>query len=207
MKDFAFPTLHPDGEIVTVGNTAADRAAHIVAEAQAEADRIIGQAGGIGYEEGYTRGLEEARTRLAPAAAALGEALTRLEAAFAERETASERRAVELGLAIAEKILAASLDIQPELVLSVVGGTLRAISARDGLAIDVNPEDFDLVRDAIDERIEVVPERRVGRGGCVVRTSEGELDARVGEQLARVEETLREAFAHRAVDTAGSADG
>src|SRR5579883_1340927 len=116
MKDFAFPTLHADGAVFAVGNTAADRAARIVAEAQAEADRIIAQAGGIGYEDGYTKGLEEVRARLAPAAAALEQAVAGLEAARAEWETVSERRAVELGLAIAEKILAAALDVQPELV-------------------------------------------------------------------------------------------
>ena len=196
MRDFAFPVLEPGGALAA-GVSPADHAARIVAEAQLEARRIIAEAEGIGFEQGHAAGHEKARASLAPAAAALAEAVAGLEAARAELETLLERRAVELGLAIAEKTLAASLDVQPELVLSAIGGALRAAAARDGLTIDVNPADYELVRGAMGEAIEVVPERRVARGGCIVRTTEGEIDARIGEQLGRAEAVLREAFAQR----------
>jgi len=41
--------------------------------------------------------------------------------------------------------------------------------------------------------MEVVSERRVEPGGCVVRTVEGEIDARISAQLERVRQILAEA--------------
>jgi flagellar assembly protein FliH len=55
----------------------------------------------------------------------------------------------------------------------------------------VNPDDLELVRDAMGgvvsalggiEHCEVQAERRVGRGGAVVRTPDGDVDARVESQ-------------------------
>jgi flagellar biosynthesis/type III secretory pathway protein FliH len=48
-------------------------------------------------------------------------------------------------------------------------------------------------------RLEVVSERRVTPGGCVVTTGDGEIDAQPDEQLARVRELFGEA--------AGAGDG
>jgi flagellar assembly protein FliH len=67
--------------------------------------------------------------------------------------------------------------------------------------VEVNPGDFELVRDAASElaarlgginRMEVISERRVDPGGCVVRTDEGEIDARIAAQIARVRQILGE---------------
>ena len=44
-------------------------------------------------------------------------------------------------------------------------------------------------------QIEIVGERRVPRGGCIVRTVEGEIDARVEQQLERAAALLRDATA------------
>jgi flagellar assembly protein FliH len=63
----------------------------------------------------------------------------------------------------------------------------------------VNPADLDLVRGAVDdlvrtlggiEHIEVQEERRVGRGGAVVRSSSGEIDGRLETKLERAREVL-----------------
>ena len=45
--------------------------------------------------------------------------------------------------------------------------------------------------------IDLQPDRRVARGGCIVRTSEGAVDATLPEQMAVAGELLREAFAAR----------
>jgi len=73
--------------------------------------------------------------------------------------------------------------------------------------LEVNPDDFELVRDAADgvaariggiRRMDVVAERRIARGGCVVRTEEGEIDAQIEEQLARAGEIAADLLRVRA---------
>ena len=87
-------------------------------------------------------------------------------------------------------------------MLDVVGGALLRTSTRHRLVIEVNPEDLELVSGSAEglaarlggvQRLDVVAERRVERGGCIVRTEEGEIDARIGSQLERLGELMTEA--------------
>jgi flagellar assembly protein FliH len=85
------------------------------------------------------------------------------------------------------------------MVLEVVRGALRRLVERHTVTILVNPDDLELVREAADslqgslggiEKLDVQAERRVGRGGAILRTADGELDARIASQLERVRETV-----------------
>jgi len=136
----------------------------------------------------------------APRAAVLA-AVGGVYAAQDELAATVELRAVELAILIAERILGSALAVQPELVFNVVAGALRRALTRDRLAVDVNPADIDIVRTWLATNssdgatIEVHAERRVAPGGCVVRTSEGEIDAQFSVQLERAGEVLRLALA------------
>jgi flagellar assembly protein FliH len=106
---------------------------------------------------------------------------------------------VELALRIAEQALGAALAVQPERVLDVVRGALRRLMDRRRLLVLVNPEDLDVVRAGMDalvaelggiEHVEVQAERRVLRGGAIVRTTEGDVDADLSSKLERAREVL-----------------
>jgi flagellar assembly protein FliH len=155
-----------------------------------------------GFEDGLARGMAEARARLEDALqviAAAEQAVADLRDSYlAEAEAA----AVDLAFRIAEKVIGAAVAADPNVVLEVVSGALLRTTDRDHLVLEVNPRDFELVRDAASElaarlggirRMEVVSERRVEPGGCVVRTVEGEIDARISSQLERVQQILAEA--------------
>jgi flagellar assembly protein FliH len=199
MEPVSFDQLEAlDGAAVTAGR-GADRVARALAELERERRAALEQA----REEGYAAGLAEARAQLAPAADALALAAAGVEAALEEFTATAERRAVELALLLAERVVGEALQVRPELVLSAVTGALRASGERDQLVVEVNPEDLALVQAGVGEvasrvggihRLEVVPERRVPRGGCIVRTLEGEVDARVAEKLELAREALADAL-------------
>ena len=153
-------------------------------------------------EEGRAEGIAEARARIEPALAAVAAAERQIREREEEFLRAAERSAVELAIAIAEKIVGGTVAARPETVLDVVGGALLRTAARHRLVIEVNPDDMELVSDSADglaarlggvQRLDVVAERRIERGGCIVRTEEGEIDASIGSQLERVAELLAEA--------------
>jgi flagellar assembly protein FliH len=170
-----------------------------LAAAQAEADAIRAQARAEGHADGLEAGLAEGRAQLAAA-------LSAFEAAHAEvvslREAtaeAVERDAVELALQLAEKIVAGTLDVDPQRVLDVVRGALRRLGERRRVTVLVHPDDLELVRGASVgfaaelggiEHCEVQAERRLARGGAVVRTDEGQVDASIETQLARARELV-----------------
>ena len=92
-------------------------------------------------------------------------------------------------------------------MVETVRGALRGIVERERITVLVNPDDLELVRDAMDElraslggieHCEVQAERRVGRGGCVVRTPDGDVDARIETKLERAREVVEAALGRRA---------
>lgn len=198
-QEFAFPAL--EGAVVAPGARAPVRADEIVARARAEAAQIAAAAEAEGRERGLAEGLADARAQLEPTRAALEQAIGNVAAAHAELAAALERRAVELAVRLAGKILAAALELEPARVGDVVAGALRRTASRDRLVVEVNADDHALVSSVVDDvarslgvrQLEVRAERRVGRGGCVVRTEEGEVDARLEEQLEKAREILLDA--------------
>jgi|1186.fasta_scaffold119903_1 flagellar assembly protein FliH len=200
-QPFIFEQLEPSGQLLGPGETVKSRAALIIARAEAEAARIEAAARERGFADGSAAGLAAADQALEPVRTALEQAVAGIEAARAEFVAAAELRAVELALALAEKVVGTALGLDPALVCQIVAGALRRVTDLDGLVIEVHPEDVDLISSWIeagkDPRVvlDVRPERRIARGGCIVRTSEGEIDAQLSEQLAAAGELLRDAFA------------
>ena len=159
-----------------------------LAAAEAAHEAELDAARAAGYEEGLTAG----RAEVSAAARALMAATERLDEASATAATDAEPVAVELALRIAEKVLGGELEARPEVVLDVVRGALRRLTEPLPATLLVNPEDAELVRDAIDElsiehggELTVREERRIERGGCLLRTAAGEVDAQISAQLER----------------------
>jgi flagellar assembly protein FliH len=201
IETFELPALEPEGALLTVGGvTPAGRAAEIVQEAQHEARWIAAEAEAQGREAGFAAGVDAAREEITVARQALEAAAAEV---VATRDAALERmevQAAELALALARKIVSASLEVRPELVVDVTRSALRRVAERARLVVEVNPDDFALLRSEIEDvadslggfhGLEVVAERRVARGGCLLRTTEGEIDAGIDEQLDRAAEIVR----------------
>jgi flagellar assembly protein FliH len=177
------------------------RAEAIVAAAQQEAAGIREQARREGFAEGMVAGRAELRELAEPAVQALSDAVERVRELQAAASDAVERQAVVLAMEIAEKVVSGAIAVQPDRVLDVVRGTLRAIVERERLVVQVNPEDLEIVREGLDEltgalggieHVEVQEERRVQRGGAVVRTAVGEVDANIGTKLDLAREAVEE---------------
>src|SRR3954452_9064253 len=187
---------------------ARNEAAQILATAQAEADQIREQARVEGHAEGYELGRAEASAQCAPAVQAL--ATVRAEAQPQRERVAEqmEESAVQLALQIADKALTGAITAQPERVVDVVRGALRCLVERERVTILVHPQDLQIVRESVDgliqqlggiEHLDVQEERRVQRGGAIVRSATGEIDARREAKLERARETLQAEMAeHRA---------
>jgi flagellar assembly protein FliH len=174
--------------------------ARMLADAVAEADQIRELARMQGHEEGRAQGLADGVAETRAAAHALQEALAALAQQTDELAQAVERDAVELALALAAKIVAGTIEVEPERVLDTVAGALRRIADRRRIAVLVDPADLEVVSGALGELqaraggielCEIQADRRVGRGGAIVRTVESEVDASVATQLERAREVIR----------------
>ncbi len=177
---------------------APEEPAQIVAQARAEADHIRADAHAAGYAEGRAAGHQEGATEAVRLAQAFAEAIAGVEALHGEVVEAAEHDALELGLNLAEKIVAGVAELRKELIAEALSGALARIAERHRIAVLVNPADFDLFQEAIIaqaktsgvEQCEVRADERVASGGAIVATEAGEVDASVGTQLERAREVV-----------------
>jgi len=167
------------------------------AEAEAQALHIAARA------DGLREGREEALAALTPALEALAQAAEAVQIDQIARAERLEAHAVDLGLFLAEKVVGGAIAVKPQLVVEAVRGALRGIVERERVTVLVHPDDLELVRDAMDgvraslggvEHCEVQAERRVSRGGAIVRTPDGDVDARVETKLQRAREVVEAAI-------------
>ena len=160
-------------------------AERIVAQAQAEADRIRIQA----QAEGREKGLAAVTELLVGARAAASRA----------RATAAPELRV-LAVRIAEKILGRALQLQPEVVLDVAAQALSAAGSARQVLVRCHPDDLAalergkprlLERASRSHALALRGDPSIVRGGCIVETELGSIDARLSTQLEAMERALR----------------
>jgi len=163
-----------------------------------------------GYEQGYADGEQHARQHAEAELQRTIESLrTQVEQVIQTLQTQyesyiqdAEAQMLELALEVARKIVREELRIQPDHALAIVRDALRRVQGFAHLRIRVNPLDLELIRqnratllhivDGIDG-IEIVEDRRVDQGGCIIETEQGVYDARIRTQLSELERVMREA--------------
>ncbi len=185
------------------------RATDVLAAAHAEADQIRAAARSMGEAEGRAAAEAAARAQLEPALRAAAAAAAALEQ-LADAVTAElEHDAVGLALRLAEQIVAGAIDVEPERLVEIAAQALRRIRDRRSVTLVVNPADLELLSGSVSalraalggiEQLSVQADRRVGRGGVLARTEDGEIDASLEAQLARAREVVAAQLGRAASD-------
>lgn len=163
---------------------AREEAERIVAEARALAERLREEAKIVGHRAGR----EEAAALLVAARARRDRALAELEPEVAR-----------LAARAAERLIGASIALDPEQTLSVCRRALEHARRASYVTLRVSPEDAAHV-EAERERlgasarvaaaIHVVADASIARGGCLVQCDLGTIDGRLETQLAAIEKAL-----------------
>ncbi|GGH17599.1 FliH/SctL family protein [Paenibacillus segetis] len=152
-----------------------------------------------GFEEGKIQAEQTLRDKINEM---MAEASAVLEEAYIEKGRIiqeAEPFLVELSCAIAEKIIAKQLDLDPEYTLELIKGNLSRKREQGILTLCVSPSQFSFVQAAREElslaidsqaELQILPDPTVKDHGCVIRSSFGSVDARVDTQLAEIKKEL-----------------
>jgi flagellar assembly protein FliH len=169
--------------------------------ALAEAAAIREAARAEGLAEGRAAGEAAARAEAEATLDQLRTACASLAGLRDEWVSALEGDAVRLALRLAEQIVAGTIETEPARIVDVAGLALRRLAERRVVTLVVNPAELDVLNAAVAtlrgelggiEQLSVQADRRVGRGGVLARTEDGEIDATVEAQLARAREIVTE---------------
>jgi flagellar assembly protein FliH len=173
--------------------------ADVLSAAHADAEQIRQQARAEGEAEGRAAGMAAVRAELEPSLQAIASAAQALDGLRDQVVSELEHDAVTLALRLAEQIVAGTIEVSPERVVDVAGVALRRIRDRRRVTLVVNPADLELMSASVAqlqsqlggiEHLNVQSDRRVGRGGVLARTDEGEIDASIETQLSRAREIV-----------------
>lgn len=180
---------------------AEQQAETIVQEADLQREKIISDAHTEGFdkghEEGYQHGRQEVQRLIDRMHLILERVLDRRTLILEE----TEQQIVELVLLIARKVIKVISENQRNVIMSNVLQALRKLKGRGEVTIRVNLADVKLTTDHIKDfmqavesvkNITVAEDSSVDRGGCIVETDFGAIDARISSQLAELEQKILE---------------
>ncbi|AFT83619.1 flagellar assembly protein H [Borreliella garinii NMJW1] len=183
----------------------------IEAESNAEIERLAREyeeklkrdlevATAKGREEGYSKGYESGFEDFDKVMRKLHSIIASL---IAERKSileSSSGQIVSLVMQIAIKVIKRITDSQKDIVLENVNEVLKRVKDKTQITIRVNLDDLDIVRHKksdfisrfdIIETLEIIEDPNIGKGGCIIETNFGEIDARISSQLDKIEEKFK----------------
>ncbi|MEX0725806.1 MAG: FliH/SctL family protein [Planctomycetaceae bacterium] len=110
-----------------------------------------------------------------------------------------ERSAIQLSLAVAERIIRRKIQADAQVPLEMIRETLQLAVGQPELTVNINPNDLEGLGNEIEHiqrmispvgQIHFIPDLKCHRGGCQIRTINGSIDARLETQLNRILEEL-----------------
>ncbi|HUW68837.1 MAG TPA: flagellar assembly protein FliH [bacterium] len=169
------------------------------AEAKARVDEVTKAAHKEGFDQGREEGYKEGKNEVERLVDRLHVILDRAMDKRGEILEQTEAQVVELVLLIARKVVKTISENQKNVVLSNVAQALRKLKTRSDVIIRVNLADLQLTtehaKDFIEsaenaKKLSIVEDMGVDRGGCIIETDFGEIDARIQSQLHELEEKI-----------------
>ncbi len=212
-EEAAFAEVKRQSDQAQIVKTEAEAAAEkIIQDAKAQAAKILEQANSDkseisrnsykeGYEkghgEGYSTGKDEV-TRLVDRTHKI------LESVMARREkilSETEQQIVELVILMARKVVKVLSESQKSVVMANVLQALKKVKGRGSVTLRVNLADVKLTSEHVQDFIKqvenvqgitVLEDSTVEKGGCIVETDFGAIDARIQSQLSELENKILE---------------
>lgn len=194
-------------QALVIKNNAEKEAGDVVAKAKAEAEQILksahdeeqrifdkAQKDGYdkGHEEGYQVGNQEAER--------LVERLHKMIESVQDKRVdilnQTEGQIVDLVLLMTRKVVKIMSDNQKSVIMANVVQALKKVKGRGDVILRVNMADVKLTTDHIKDfisqvenirNVSVVEDSSVDRGGCIIETDFGAIDARISSQLGELE--------------------
>lgn len=190
-----------EAEAADVLKKANEEAAAIIAQAQEEKQKIHDEAYKTGFDEGREKGYEEGNLEAQRLIDRLHVILDRIMDKRQEILDNTEQQIVELVLLMARKVVKVISENQRNVVMSNVLQALRKVKGRGDVIVRVNLADVKLTTEhtkdfmrAVEniQNITVAEDSSIDRGGCIIETDFGAIDARISSQLAELEQKILE---------------
>jgi flagellar assembly protein FliH len=178
----------PPGPMKTRAVTAAGAAAQPAPAA--DPALIERQAYERGLRDGEAAGARKSLEQLQAAIHGFARSAAELAGYKSRLRQEVQSQLVALSMAVARKILKRELSVDPAVVTAVVRGCLEELEQVEIYRVRASPEDVPVLAAFFQQQrwpnIEIVPDGRIGRGGALLETAQGQIDARLESQLEEI---------------------
>ncbi|RJQ82967.1 MAG: flagellar protein export ATPase FliI [Desulfobacteraceae bacterium] len=198
---YCFPKIKDDGlsgmgdAVDALGQS--DGLAKMLSDAEAEA-----------FEQGKLQGRNQTLALEQDQMAALGELLSQARTLLADQQIQirvnCEENTVRLALALARGIVAHQIGHQPDLADKIIRRAVEMAAGRECMKIKANPGDCETIRRTLQSMVpdvdswnmvQISADPNLQKGGCVIETEFGVIDARIDQQIAAFAHSLASAMA------------
>jgi flagellar assembly protein FliH len=170
--------------------------ARVEANHDAELARLHELARAEGYAEGLAAGRAAGRAKAEQACGQMKQLAESFDNTLDNLDFHLADMVLELALDVARQVIIGELAVRPEHILDVVNQALKQMAESSrGARLLLNPDDAALVRPYLDQvldknRLRIVEDVRIVRGGCLIETPQGDLDATLASRWRQVVQVL-----------------
>lgn len=170
-----------------------------IAEAKNRAKEILEQAFNQGYEQGINQAYRELNQQYQQKIQELQTEIQKIIDIRIDLAKQFEKEIIEMVFMIAEKILNKKIQEETNVVVSYLADLLTKVERSKSITIWVNPEELEEVRNQKQnlqylledvENLNIVPDERIEKGGCIIETNFGKIDSRISTKLEVLKEIV-----------------
>jgi flagellar assembly protein FliH len=165
----------------------------------ADVERLERSAFDRGCQEAEKAALEAADRKIAAVMNRYAEAILEIGRVKRVLHAQAEREVVKLALEVAKKIVCREVQADPEIIQALVRIALGHVATKSPVTLHLNPADYNFMLErnggaarcnSGDREMVLVADRSVDRGGCLIETDCGDIDARIEEKFREVEHSF-----------------
>jgi flagellar assembly protein FliH len=149
-----------------------------------------------GFRQGERAGMEIAEKKVEAAMRRYAEAILEMGRLKSALYSQVEREVVKLSVEVAKKIVHREIQADKEIIQTLVKVALSHVAEKSAVTVRINPVDYNYILEHKTElsqgeqngrEIVLLADKTIERGGCLIQTECGDIDARIEEEFREVE--------------------
>ncbi len=152
-----------------------------------------------GFLQGEKAGMEIAKQKTEAVMRRYADSILELGKLRSSLHTQAEHEVVKLAVEVAKKIVHREIQVDKEIIQTLVRVALSHVAEKSAVTVHLSPADYNYLLEQRAELsqsegrdISLLADKSIERGGCLIQTECGDIDARIEEKFKEVEHAFFE---------------
>jgi len=179
-------------------NDAFARASELLADAEQRGEELVASVQAEARAAGHAEGIAASDREMSDMMSTMHNLVDMARVERHKLMESAEPELVRLAVGIAERVLHQQIALDRGVVVEMAKVAIARLVEKESITVRVNPGDLERMKEHRDELLEagdiknyrIVEDQRVDRGGVLVETDGGTIDARISTQLNEAKRVL-----------------